>query len=70
MTKAMKYHYRVVQANIGWTSEIIRRVTSKKMVVSKSQGGFATEADAQEWGENELKQFLQNQYERNKRQSR
>lgn len=70
MTKGKKYDYRVAQDNTGWRAEIIRRVTSKQTVVSKSQGGFATESDAQEWGQKELKAFLQNLVERNKRRSR
>ncbi|WP_126453240.1 DUF3622 domain-containing protein [Sulfuriflexus mobilis] len=70
MSKAKKYDYRVVRDDTSWTVEIIRRITSKETVVSKSQGGFATEAEAQEWGQTELKSFLQNLTERNRRRSR
>ncbi len=69
MNKGKKYDYRVVQADSDWTAEIVRRVTSKKTVVSKSQGGFKTESEAQEWGEAELKNFSQNLNARNKRRS-
>ena len=66
MTKGKKYVYRVVQDKTTWTAEIVRRVTAKKTVVSKSQGGFATEHEAQAWGESELKSFSQNLNDRNK----
>lgn len=66
MTKGKKYDYRVVPGKTGWSAEIIRRVTAKKTVVSKSQDGFATELEAQAWGESELKSFSQNLNERNK----
>ena len=66
MTKGKKYDYRVVPGDAGWRAEIIRRVTAKKTVVSKSQDGFATEPEAQAWGESELKSFSENLNERNK----
>ena len=69
MAKGKKYDVRVVQDKKTWTAEIIRHITSKKTVVSKSQVGFVLEADAQGWGEKELKSFLQNLNERNKRRS-
>jgi len=69
MSKGKKYEYRVVQTDTDWSAEIVRRVTSKKTVVSKSQGGFKTESEAQEWGETELKNFSQNLNARNKRRS-
>jgi len=70
MAQGKKYDYRIVQLNTSWTAEIIRRITSKKTVVSKSQAGFSTESDAQEWGQVELKVFLQSLNERNKRRSK
>ena len=69
MTKGKKFDYRVVQDNACWTAEIVRRKTARETVVSKSQGGFTSEADAQEWGQKELKVFLQNLVERNKRRA-
>jgi len=67
VTKGKKYTYRVVQENNTWLTEIIRRVTSKKFLVSKSKGGFTSESDAQDWGKQEIKSFIQNLSERNKR---
>jgi hypothetical protein len=67
MSTNKKYDYRVVKGKTDWTAEIIRRVTSKKTSVSKSQGGFASEEDARAWGEKELGSFLANLAERNKR---
>ena len=69
MAKGKKYDYRAVENSGFWTAEIIRRASSKKTVVSKSQSGFTTESDAQEWGQNELKLFLQNLDQRNGRRS-
>lgn len=60
MKKSKKYDYRVVPAGTAWAVEIIRRVTSKSSVVSKIQDGFATEAEAQEWGQQEAETFLKN----------
>ena len=70
MAKGKKYDYRVVQDKNSWTAEIVRQITSKKTVVSKSQGGFATESDAQEWVTKELDSFLRNLRERNKRRAK
>ncbi len=69
MTKEKKYNCRVAQGDTSWVAEIVRRVSSRETVVSKSQDGFSTEAEAQEWGGIELKLFMQNQNERNKRRS-
>jgi len=69
MSKGKKYEYRVVQTDTDWSAEIVRRVTSKKTVVSKRKDGFTSEAEAQEWGKTELKTFSQNLNARNKRRS-
>lgn len=69
MTQSKKYDYRVTQDKKTWTAEIIRRVTSKRTSVSKTQDGFASEAEAKAWGEKELASFLENLAERNKRDS-
>ena len=60
MTQSKKYDYRVLQNNTFWTTEIIRRASSKTSIVTKSQSGFTTEAEAQAWGQNEVKTLLQN----------
>ena len=69
MTTNKKYDCRITQTGSSWNAEIIRRVTSKKTTVSKSQDGFATEAEARAWGEKELKSFLDKLIDRNKRDS-
>lgn len=68
--KNKKYDYRVLQENNSWTTEILRRKTAKETIVSKSQSGFSSEVKAEEWGQTELKSFLQNLSERNKRRSK
>ena len=70
MTQSKKYDYQIAQDKTGWTARIIRQVTSKKSVVSKRQEGFSTELEAQEWGKEEMKGFLKNLSERNKRRSK
>ncbi|QYJ78321.1 DUF3622 domain-containing protein [Shewanella acanthi] len=67
MSKGKKYDFRVTQTETGWKTEITRRMTSTKTVVSKSHDGFATEAEAQAWGQTELQVFVSTLAERNKR---
>ncbi|MBT3198238.1 MAG: DUF3622 domain-containing protein [Gammaproteobacteria bacterium] len=69
MATGKKYDYRVLQDASGWTVEITRRMTSRKTVVSKSQGGFETESEAQKWGQAELENFTAGLKERNQRRS-
>ena len=70
MKQSKKYDYRVTQEGSSWRAEIVRRVSSKNLTVSKGQDGFATEAEAQEWAKKELQEFITNQSERNKRSTR
>lgn len=67
MSKGKKYDYRVAKNRNDWKVEITRQATSSKTVVSKRQAGFATEEEAKEWGEKELKSFAENLAEKNKR---
>lgn len=60
MATSKKYDYRVVSDGTDWTVEIIRRVTSKKTVITKAENGFSSESEAQSWGEKEVKIFLNN----------
>ena len=67
MPRAKKYDYRVSADNGLWKAEITRRASSRKTIISKSETGFSSEAEATEWAETTLKSFLQNLNERNKR---
>ena len=75
MAASKKYESRLTESVVSegglqeWAAEIIRRASAKKIVVSKSQGGFASEAAAQAWAEKELAVFLELN-ERNKIKSR
>lgn len=40
MAKGKKYDFNLVLVDGSWTAEIVRKITSKKTVVSKSQAGF------------------------------
>ncbi|MGS0681564.1 DUF3622 domain-containing protein [Shewanella sp. 125m-7] len=70
MTQTKKYDFRVVADGATWTGQITRRQTARKIVVSKTKKGFATEAEAQAWGETELKSFLENLIKRNERKAK
>lgn len=70
MTQTKKYDFRVVADGATWTGQITRRQTARKIVVSKAKKGFATEAEAQAWGETELKSFLENLIKRNERKAK
>lgn len=61
-----KYDFRVIQVADSWKAEITRRATAKKTVVSKQQDGFASEEEAREWGERELKALLETLAQRRK----
>ena len=67
MAKGKKFDYRAIQDEDGntWKAEITRQVTSRKMVVSKSQGGFATESEALAWGKEAIKSFVKNLVKQN-----
>ena len=69
MAKGKKYDYKVTLNDSTWSAEIIRQVTASKTVVSKSQDGFATETEANEWAKAELAEFLKQLKEKNKRNS-
>lgn len=69
MAKGKKYDYRLSQDGVVWRAEIVRRVTSKKTVVSKSQDGFSSEPEAQAWAEDTLQSFSESLSERNKRRA-
>ncbi|AZG72324.1 DUF3622 domain-containing protein [Shewanella livingstonensis] len=69
MSDSKKYALRVIQIEDTWKTEITRRMTSTKTIVSKSQDGFASEAEATAWGEQSLQGFLSKQVDRNKRKT-
>jgi len=67
MAKGNKYDVRVVKNDTVWSAEIVRRASKKKIVVSKSQGGFSSEEQAQIWAQKELMTFVENLSKRNKK---
>lgn len=50
-----KFEFRLIEKNATWKAEIIRKVSARKTKVTKSKDGFATEKDADEWAQVELK---------------
>lgn len=69
MGKSRKYTSRVLKSESGWVAEILRRMTSKKQVVTKSKDGFSSEAEAQTWVEAELQTFLDRLSEQSKQRA-
>jgi len=69
MSQGKKYSSRVTENAGGWSAEILRQASNKKVVVSKRQDNFASEDEAKSWADKELEQFLQQQVERNKRKA-
>ncbi len=58
MKPSKKYNCQLVQDGAGWTAEVVRRVTSKRSVITKSQAGFASETEALAWGQHEVAALL------------
>ena len=69
MKPSKKYSLRTSQEKDTWRADIIRRASAKKTIVSKTQGGFKTEAEASEWAEKELALFTAKQSAQNKRRA-
>jgi hypothetical protein len=69
MTKSKKYGFQTSQEKDVWSANITRRASAKNTVVSKTQGGFKTEAEATEWAEKELLAFTAKQSDQNKRRA-
>lgn len=67
--KIQKYRVQIKQVGSSWTSEILRKVSKNEAAVSKGQAGFASEQEAQSWGETELKAFLSHLGDRNQRRA-
>ncbi|HEY7884591.1 MAG TPA: DUF3622 domain-containing protein [Cellvibrionaceae bacterium] len=60
MATVKKYDYLISESNGTWRAELTRRASSSKTIVSKAQEGFASEAEASQWAETELKALLAN----------
>ncbi|UTF61628.1 DUF3622 domain-containing protein [Gilvimarinus sp. DA14] len=60
MATGKKFDYRVSESNGNWSAEITRRASARNTVTTKAQDGFASEAEAVQWAENELKTIIEN----------
>ena len=69
MASSKKYNCRVTQEDTSWTAEILRRKTARESIVSKSQTGFTSEAEAEAWGQEELKNFLKTEADKRKKRA-
>ena len=70
MAASKKYNVKIKQDGATWSTKITRRISSQRTITSKKQDGFASEAEAQAWGEQEIALFLKNLSARNKRRSK
>ncbi len=61
-----KYQITLAEEGESWSAAIVRKVSSRKSTVTKSQGGFGSEAEASSWADTELKALLRVLAERNK----
>lgn len=60
MKQTKKFAFHLIQEGDSWSVEIIRRVTAKKTRVSKRQNGFASQQEAEQWGQSEVETFIRN----------
>jgi len=65
-----KYEITITENDQNWTAAIVRKVSSRKTMVTKSQDGFASEAEASSWADTELKALLKVLAERNQRRDK
>ncbi|KIO38085.1 DUF3622 domain-containing protein [Shewanella sp. cp20] len=70
MAQNKKYGLRVSEAEGSWTAEVTRRMTARKIGVTKAKSGFASEAEATAWGEETLKGIVDNLMVRNERRAK
>jgi len=67
MANNKKYDSKIEQEGSLWKAQIHRQVTSKKTIISKQQGSFASEEQAKEWAEKQLAEFASTLGASNKR---
>ncbi|MGH1373972.1 MAG: DUF3622 domain-containing protein [Cellvibrionaceae bacterium] len=65
-----KYQITLAEEDGSWSAAIVRKVSSRKSTITKSQDGFGNEAEASTWAEAELKALLKVLNERNQRRDK
>lgn len=60
MVKHNKFEYIITQNDDTWNAKIMRRVTARKMIISKHKKGFESESLANTWAKNTLDNFIKN----------
>lgn len=68
MATSKKYSYQLEKKDDFWRAQIIRKASSKTLIVSKEQEGFVSEEDAKKWAKEQLLVFTNTQSLSNKRQ--
>jgi len=67
MSNSKKFGINLLEEGTTWTAQITRRKTARETIVSKSETGFESEALAQAWADEAIKEFLDTVVARNKR---
>ena len=67
MSNSKKFDINLLEDGTTWTAQITRRKTARETIISKSETGFKSEADAKVWADEALKEFLETVNARNKR---
>lgn len=67
MATNKKYTVLLVEDGTTWTAQIARRASARKTIISKSQDGFASQEEAQAWGDEQLVEFAKIAQAKNKR---
>jgi hypothetical protein len=69
MTSSKKYSIQVEKVKSSWTASIIRKLSSTRTSISKSQGKFKTKTEATAWAEEALAEFTKTQASSNIRKT-
>jgi len=69
MASSTKYSVMVEEDGNIWTANIVRRASRSELIVSKTETGFKTQEEAWAWGDEAVKEFVEKQGARNKRQN-
>jgi len=69
MTTSKKYELELSETADGWLAKITRKVSYKKRLTTKEQGGFESESSAKLWAESTLEELTSKQRSSNNVQS-
>lgn len=59
MSHSKQYSLQVSNGGDSWTAEVSRKISAQRSTITKTQSGFASEQEAQAWGEAFIKELLE-----------